>query len=224
MKPDSKPPPSRRRALASIAVATLGPILPGCELPVPGQGPPPILYRLTPKSTFDQELPKVVWQLELEVPFANAGLATTRIALLPNRTELEYYARASWTDRAPNMVQSLMVESFENSGRIVGVGRESVPLRADYLLMTDLREFQAEYFHGGLPKIHVSINAKLVRARDRTIIGSKNFSAKVDAEADRLDAIIGAFDEAAGKVFKRLVEWTLVTGETDFQRMRQAAS
>ena len=146
------------------------------------------------------------------------------IVLYPNRTELEYYARASWTDRAPNMVQSLLVESFENSGRIIGVGRESVPIRADYLLMTDLREFQAEYYHGPKPKTHVAINAKLVRTRDRTIIGSKSFDAKIDAEADRLTDIIAAFDEAAGKVFKRLVEWTLTTGERDFQYIRQSSS
>lgn len=224
MKPDSDLHLTRRRTLASLATFALGPVLAACELPVPGQGPPPILYRLTPKSTYDDTLPRVIWQLEVEVPFANAGLNTTRIVLYPNSTELEYYARASWTDRAPNMMQSLLVESFENSGAIIGVGRESVPLRADYLLMTDLREFQAEYFHGANPKTHVAMNAKLVRTRDRTIIGSKSFSAQTDAEADRLADIIVAFDESAGKVFKRLVDWTLRTGEQDFQRLRQAGS
>ena len=223
MKPDNRVLHSRRSALASLGSLSLFPMLAACELPVPGQGPPPILYRLTPKSTFAENLPRVLWQLEIEIPFANAGLNPTRIVLYPNHTELEYYARASWTDRAPAMIQSLMVESFENSGRIIGVGREAVPIRADYLLMSELREFQAEYFHGALPRAHVAINAKLVSTSDRTIIGSKSFSATFDAEADRLADIVAAFDEAAGKVFRRLVEWTLQTGERDFQYLQQSS-
>ena len=141
---------SRRRALiASALMLPLALTLAGCELAVPGQGPPPALYRLTPKSTFSEGLPVVDWQLILEAPVADAGLSTTRVALQMSPTQLEYYALASWTDRAPLMVQTLMVESFENSRHIVAVGRESVGLRADYILKSELREFQAEYFHRG---------------------------------------------------------------------------
>ena len=35
----------------------------------------------------------------------------------------------------------------------------------------------------------------------------------IEARADTMEAIIAAFDEALGKVLKRLVEWTLVAGE-----------
>ena len=48
-----------------------------------------------------------------------------RIALHRASVELEYYARANWTDLAPAMIQTLVVESFENSGKIVAVGRFS---------------------------------------------------------------------------------------------------
>src|SRR3546814_3362056 len=43
------------------------------------------------------------------------------------------------------MLQSLIVQSFDNTGRIVGVGRETAGLGADFVLKTDLRAFQAEY-------------------------------------------------------------------------------
>ncbi|MGH6948783.1 MAG: ABC-type transport auxiliary lipoprotein family protein [Kiloniellales bacterium] len=210
--------PTRRDILAWGA---LGPVLlaPGllglgaCQLPVPGQGPPPTLYRLTPKSTFSPDLPTVDWQLLLEVPVADAGLSTTRIALQHSATKLEYYARASWIDSAPLMLQTLMVESFENSRHIVAVGRESVGLRPDFVLKTELREFQAEYFEPGAPKVHVVLNAKLVKMPERVIIGSESFEALSVADLDDMEAIIAAFDDALGKVLKRLVEWTLLTGE-----------
>jgi len=208
----------RRRALIASAlklplILPLALTLAGCELAVPGQGPPPALYRLTPKSTFGEGLPVVDWQLVLEIPVADAGLSTTRVALQMTPTQLEYYARSSWTDRAPLMVQTLMIESFENSGHIIAVGRESVGLRADYILKSELREFQAEYFHGTLPSVRVAINAKLVKLPRRTIIGSESFEAMAEAKADTLNDIILAYDEALGSVLKDLVAWTLTTGQ-----------
>jgi cholesterol transport system auxiliary component len=203
----------QRKILGVILTGLLGVAAAGCELPVPGQGPPPALYRLTPKSTFSEDLPQVRWQLILEVPVADAGLSTTRVALQRARIQLEYYARSSWTDRAPLMIQTLMIESFENSGRIVAVGREAVGLPADFILKTELREFQAEYFQSATPNVRVGINAKLVQMPRRSIIASESFEAVAEAKADNMTDIIAAFDEALGKVLKHLVEWTLQTGQ-----------
>lgn len=216
MKQDNAKDPSRRAVLGSALMLPVGLAAAACDLPVPGQGPPPSLYRLTPKSTFGPDLPAVSWQLVLEVPVAEAGLSTTRVALQKTPTQLEYYARSGWSDRAPSMVQTLMIESFENSGSIVAVGRESVGLRADFILKSELREFQAEYFRGPKPEVHVTINAKLVQMPRRVIIGSQSFGALAIAERDTMEEIIQAFDDSLGTVLKDLVEWTLLTGEAAF--------
>ena len=47
----------------------------------------------------------------------------------------------------------------------------------------------------------------------RAIVGSKKFEAMLPAESDTMVAFIDAFDEALGKVLKRLIEWALLTGE-----------
>ncbi|MDX1712011.1 MAG: ABC-type transport auxiliary lipoprotein family protein [Rhodovibrionaceae bacterium] len=203
---------ARRRALAVLGLTALGAGLAGCTQIVPGQTPPPELYRLTPKSTFPPDLQSVDWQLLVETPTASAGLNSPRVALMRDLTRLEYYARTNWTDRAPNMVQSLIIESFENSDAIVAVGRQSVALRADYLLKTELREFQAEYFDGTPPHAHVAVNAKLVEMPERRIIASNEFRSKFKAKADRMQEIVQAFDEALGDVLKDLVVWALDAG------------
>ncbi len=202
---------------AALALPLAG-ALAACEVAVPGQGPLPDLYRLTPKSTFAPDLPTVKWQLLLEQPLTNASIDTTRIGLQRSSTSVEFYARASWSDRAPQMIQTLMIESFENSERIIAVGRDSVALRADYILKTDLREFQAKYMGGPNPRVHVSMIARLVKMPRRAIIGAEKFEAEVEAEADTMKAIIEAFDYALGKVLKRLVEWTLITGQEAWKR------
>ncbi len=86
------------------------------------------------------------------------------------------------------------------------------------MLKTELREFQAENFAGPIPKAHVTIIARLVQIPRRAIVGSKKFEAIVPAESDSMEAIINAFDVALGKVLKRLVEWTLPTGEAAQKR------
>ena len=212
------PPRNRRHILKGLALLPAAGLAGACETIVPGQGPPPILYRLTPKSTFGPEVPSVKWQLVLEPPLANAGLNTTRIARWPNPRQLEYYARANWTDRAPNMFQTLLIESFENSGKIVSVGRGSLGLRADFVLKTEMREFQADYDAAGNPSAHIGIHAKLVKMPSRSIIGSEKFDRIVPARADSLDDIIEAFDDALGKVLKRIVSWVLVTGQQNYKR------
>ena len=70
---------------------------------------------MTPKSTFDPDLPSVYWQLAVEAPAAAANLNTGRIAIALTPTSTDYYAKAAWTDRAPLMVQTRIVDSFENT-------------------------------------------------------------------------------------------------------------
>lgn len=166
------------------------------------------LYVLTPKSTYDAALPKVDWQLSIDAPIAVSGLNTSRVAVMRRPLTMEYFERANWIDTAPRMVHRLLIESFENSGRIIGVGRQSVALRADYSLITELREFQAESYEGK-QTVHVRINAKLVRLPERIIISTISADQRVPFEGTGMEDIVRAFDYALGKSLKQVVNWTL---------------
>ena len=99
---------SRRRMLGGMAALVLLP-LPGCGL-LPRVNEPVNLYTLTPKTTFPEKLPNVDWQLVVETPVAAVSLDTPRIALQRTPLTFEYYANAAWTDNAPAMVQTLLIE------------------------------------------------------------------------------------------------------------------
>ena len=177
-------------------------------------GPPPDIYTLTPKSTFDANLSVVEWQLIVEEPQAAGGINTARIALSKSPTQIDYFASARWTERAPQMVQTLLVESFENTGKIVSVGRQAIGLRSDFNLRTDLREFQAEYFDATSgPRVRVRLNAKIVKQPRRAITASNTFEYVVQSSGPEMKDIIEAFDDALGKVLRQTVEWTLLTAK-----------
>jgi cholesterol transport system auxiliary component len=170
---------------------------------------PPRLYELTPKSTFEDGLPTVDTRLSVEVPTATAGLNSARIALRPTPTTLEYYAGASWIDVVPVMVQNLLLESLDNTGKIDVLGREVVGVRADLGLLLHIREFQAEYEGAGPPQVRVRLQARLIRLPRRTSLAATSEEFVVTANNTSVPAIVSAFDEAFGKALKRIVEWTL---------------
>jgi cholesterol transport system auxiliary component len=192
------------RLVACAAALLLG----GCQL-INAAEEPTDLYTITPKSTFEPDMPAVFWQLAVEEPNASAYLNTSRIAIAQSATSSDYYAKTGWTDRAPLMVQTRIVDSFENSHKIVAVARESIGLRANYVLQSDLRNFEAMYIYGKPPIAHVRLVAKLVRMPDRQIIGVGSFERCVRARADKVPKVVEAFDQALGSVMKRLVAWTL---------------
>lgn len=199
--------PELGRVLALIACLLLGGCAAALEL---ANRQPPDLYALTPKSTFEEGLPEVDARLSIEVPTATAGLNTPRIALRPTPTTLQYYAAASWIDVLPVMVQNLLLESFDNAGAIDVLGREVIGVRADYGLLTHIREFQAEYASPrAAPVIHVRLQARLIRLPRRTSVAATSAEAFVQAQATSVAAIVRAFDEAFGKASKRVVEWTV---------------
>ncbi|WP_425403254.1 ABC-type transport auxiliary lipoprotein family protein [Hwanghaeella sp.] len=210
----------RRFARTAALLCAAAVLLTGCALKLPGSGTPPRIFVLSPKSTFDEDLPVVNWQLLIDSPIAAAGLNSSRIALRQSQIELQYFANAAWTDAAPKMVQRLLIESFENSQKIVSVGRQAVGLRADFILATELREFQAEYegkAEGTPPDVRTRINAKLVQMPSRTIVASVTYDYLIPAEGPELVSIVKAFDLALGKSLKRIVSWAITEGEKHHQ-------
>lgn len=194
----------------SLAPALLALAAAGCQGLIPGASrDPPRLYELSPKSTFDPALPRIRGQLVVETPEAASGLTTSKIAVKQKVTTLDYYARSEWSDLAPRLVQTKLIESFENTRKIVGVGREGSGLRSDYVLKSELRHFEAQLYEGAKPQIHVVINVKLVKMPEREIVANQSFERKHEAASADIDALIDAFDEALGGALKRIVEWSL---------------
>jgi cholesterol transport system auxiliary component len=200
--------------LCGVALAGLL-MLPGCA--VMGLSSPPDLYHLSAPSRFAGDLPTAGWQLLIDVPSAPAGIDTSLIAVGEGGGKISYFANSNWVDRAPLMLQSLILESLENTHRIVAVGRDAVGLKADFVLKTELREFQAEY-GGASPKdgtarVRVRLGAKLVRMPGRSIVAGENFESDAVAASSSFSDVVAAFDEATADILKRLAEWTLRAGQ-----------
>ncbi|MFO1038833.1 MAG: ABC-type transport auxiliary lipoprotein family protein [Geminicoccaceae bacterium] len=169
---------------------------------------PPQLYALTPKSTFTEGVARTSGTLMVETPTATAGLNTRRIALRPDPTRIDYYADATWIEVLPLMVQNLITESIDNAGGIDALGVASAGVRADWALVTHIREFQAEYADlARAPTVRVVLEARILRLPRRTQLARTSIAATADAASTALPTVVQAFDDALGKVLKRLTIW-----------------
>ncbi len=196
---------ARRRLIGAASyLLPLG----GCSVLFPPSAPQ--LYTLTPRIGNTRSGPLVHDQLVVVVPVAPESLDTERIALTRNGIVLDYFAGSAWTDRAPALLQGLMVDALQNSGRIVAVGRGSSDLNPDYLLETELRDFEARYAGAGVPPtIVVRMVTQLIKASDRKAIASVLATAQVPAARNDLGSIVDAFDAAVGDVLTQIVNATL---------------
>ena len=173
-------------------------------------GPPPALYRLEAPREVRVAGSPASWQLLVDKPTAPLALDTTRIAIIPAPGRIDYYADVAWADGVPAMLQELILQSFDRSGRIQAVQRQSGGLRADYILAVDLQDFEANAAENPAA-IRIRLTARLVRMSDRSIVASRDFEAKAPI-GNGFDTVVSGFDQALDALLPNLVAWTLSEG------------
>ena len=200
---------SRRRIFAGLVAGSLAPAVTACGL---GSGPPARQFTLTPVPSFPRGLPPVKWSLVVDEPTAAHQLDTSRIALMSGQFQVEYYAKVEWADAAPAMVQLLLIQSFQNTGRLPFVASSRQTLATDFLLLSNLRKFQVEKDASGTSQATVVLEVTLLRMPRRTSVATARFEKATPVSSDSTEAVTAAFDASLGDVMRRVVDWTLEQG------------
>ncbi|HTQ14533.1 MAG TPA: ABC-type transport auxiliary lipoprotein family protein [Rhizomicrobium sp.] len=207
--PITMPATSRRAFLASAATLALA----GCGSLLSPSNPPNQIYVLDPPFSAIPG-PAVDWALVITQTDVPSVYDTERLALKRNET-MDYYANTQWTDSTPRLLQSLMVEAFEKSGRIQGVARDTGGVHGDFILAPELRHFEALYDQGdGAPRIDVNIVVKLLSLPRREVLATHDAFQRVRAGANSVPAVVQAFNQATGAAIEDIVQWTLGAGTT----------
>ncbi|MFO1465090.1 MAG: ABC-type transport auxiliary lipoprotein family protein [Steroidobacteraceae bacterium] len=131
---------------------------------------------------------------------------TERIAALYPDRRLEFYAGANWSGTLDDVLQALTVQSFARRGVLRNVSGESTRFYNTHWLELNVEDFQAEYRTAGAPPtIHVRISARLGSAADHAGLGHYEVQAEHPASADRLGAIVEAFELAANDAIGQII-------------------
>jgi cholesterol transport system auxiliary component len=197
-----------RRALLLSATALSAFALSGCGSLLSPSNPPAQIYVLDPGFTAASG-PSVDWALTVAQADVPDVYDTQRVAIQRNQI-MDYFANTQWTDETPRLLQSLMIEAFEKSGRIGAVSRDGGGVHADYMLTTEIRHFEAVYDNGdGAPEINIEIVAKMLSLPHHDVIAIHDKPQKLRASANSIPAVIQAFNQATGSAITNIVGWAL---------------
>lgn len=155
---------------------------------------------------------KIGWQLLIDTPRASAALDTTHIAIMTSPGMIEVYPGARWRDSAPLMLRSLIVQAFDEDGRIGGVSAIDSGLNGDYSLSLDLRDFQIELVDGSA-QAAIRFTAKLFDRRSNRIVASRLFSEVAPAASSEVASAAEAITIALDQLLPKVVAWTIAQGQ-----------
>jgi ABC-type uncharacterized transport system auxiliary subunit len=86
-------------------------------------------------------------------------------------------------------------------------------LTPDYLLATEIREFEARYVGSNEqpPSVTVAWSLSLVKMPGRQMANRMLVTESAPASRNSIDSVVEAFDVAVGKGLERSVAWTIRT-------------
>ena len=199
-----------RRAFSGLMLSVPVMALGACSLP--GERKAPRRVRLTPAEDFPPSMPSVAWTLMVNEPQATLSLNSAKVAYIGEKKQIEYLATAEWASRAPEMIMELLVESFQNSNKILTVGDRRARIRPDFELDTRLVEFFFEQTDKDSGEVRVKLETTIIKRPQRSPLATLSFESVSPVSPRSLDNIIAAFDESLRDVMEQTVEWTLQTG------------
>ncbi|MEI5664586.1 ABC-type transport auxiliary lipoprotein family protein [Bosea sp. CCNWLW174] len=187
-----------RRRLRALSLAAAGSLLlAGC-----GGGSAPTTYDLSAPRDFGR-IGGGGGVLIVAQPTAVQALDSDRLIVKDSSGALSFLGGAQWADRVPNLVQTRLIQTFENGSRIAAVGRPGERIVPDFQLNTDIRAFNIDAASG---QAVVEITAKLIGDRTGKVQRARLFSARVPAGAEGAGAA-QALDQALSQVLIQIARW-----------------
>jgi cholesterol transport system auxiliary component len=141
--------------------------------------------------------------LAIAEPKSDASYDSERIVIRTGPDQLAYLSDAQWSEPLPRLVQSRLIESFDNAKLMNSVGRPGI--LSDYSLHTDLRHFEIDVTTN---QARVEIAARIVNDKTGRPVAAQSFSATAPAPRTAEGAASQALDEALRDAMRRIVSWT----------------
>lgn len=188
--------------LASLATVLL---LGGCSL-LPEAEVVQIYLLPSPQAQASSQ-PRLTKSLGIARPLSSLTLESTRIAVVPQGSEISNYKGARWSDPVPSLLRDHLLEAFQRDGRFPALSSTSQHLQSDYVLTGNLLAFQSEY-RNGKPEATIRLDARLVHTLSQRVIASRSFSVRQPSQDVAVPAVVQAFGQASDQIAAQLIDWT----------------
>ncbi|MGD9502553.1 MAG: ABC-type transport auxiliary lipoprotein family protein [Methyloceanibacter sp.] len=145
------------------------------------------------------------WLIVVPEPTTLMGFNTDKILTQPSEGESVPVANARWGDNVPILVQSKVIQSFENAGLAKSVSRTRDGAAGDYQLLIDIRTFQISTA-AAPPTAEIDFIAKLLD-KDGKIVNASTFQGSAPVTGEGAQAYVNAMDVVFAKLAGELIGW-----------------
>jgi cholesterol transport system auxiliary component len=180
-----------------MIVAAAAALATGCFGGLKNEAPAPRIYRLdAPEFAPGNVLPV---DLAVVVERVAPGLEGDGIAGRWPDHRLDYVAGARWAGDLAALLQSALIEGFQDSGRLRSVQPDVGRFRATHTLVIQVRRFEADYTAGELPVAQVEFAATLGSLKGQAVLASFTAAASESTAANRQATVVAALNAAFGR-------------------------
>ena len=143
-------------------------------------------------------------QVLVAEPAALQSLSTQQILVKDASGAVSFLGGGQWADNLPRLIQTRLINTFENASQLRGVARPSSGAVADAQLISELRRF--EIATPGNEAV-VEISVKIVSEQNGRIVNGRIFRSRVPAAAVDAPNAARALDNALSVVMLDIVRW-----------------
>lgn len=170
----------------------------------------------TPLDTFNLSAPQPAvsnanrknLQLLVPPPTALKALDSENIVVSSAPRSIEYLKGAQWGDRLTNIVQSRLVQAYENTGAFGGIGRPGDGLAINYQILTDLRSFGVQAY-GSRTSGVVELAVRLMNDKTGEVRATRIFRNEVPVSGGSNSEYVKAINTAFDRTVSEIVAWTV---------------
>ena len=137
-------------------------------------------------------------------PSALQPFENERIVVKDAAGTLSILPDGQWSDRLPRLVQTKLIQAFENSSRSRSVSRPGDGITADNQLTSEIRAFLLDSRTG---EAVVEISAKLVDIKSGRVLNARIFTAKTPVASAKAAEVAPALDRSTSSVFVDIIRW-----------------
>jgi cholesterol transport system auxiliary component len=145
-----------------------------------------------------------VGQIVVAEPAAVQPLESDRIVVREASGAVSSVPGGQWADRLPRLVQSRLIQTFENSSGLRAVSRPGSGVTPDFQLTGELRAFQIDAASG---QAVVEMSVKLVSSQTGRIATSRVFASRVPVGTIDAANAAQALDRALSNVLVEIVRY-----------------
>jgi cholesterol transport system auxiliary component len=186
---------------ASVALCLA---LAGCSALRPTRTEAPSLFRLEPALGPAAETSAPVLIL-VPTPDAGPGLDGPRMAYVTRPYEVQFFARSEWVDTPARMLEPLLVNALQDSGRFEALTEGSGVLPS-LRLDIEITALQQEFLERP-SSTRFALRARLIDLDRRGLVATRDFEAVEPAPSDDPYGGVEAANRAAARVLRELAAW-----------------